>query len=101
MEPQILPAGRPAEEVVFPCSAEVDPRTGAAVVQAPLPLSPGRAAFTPELTLAYDSRGPNSAFGLGWSLSGAAPITVSTTEALPEYRGSDRFASPSGDDLVP
>src|SRR5262245_56574196 len=45
-----------------------NPVTGSARFSIPLPASPGRGGFGPELTLSYDSGSGNGAFGFGWSV---------------------------------
>jgi RHS repeat-associated protein len=99
--PQIRLGGRAVEELVPACDAEVDVRTGAAVVSVPIPLSEGRSGFTPSLSLTYSSAAGNSVFGMGWGLAGVAPITVGTTDGLPRHDGHDRFSFAGGDELVP
>jgi hypothetical protein len=66
----------------------VNPATGSGGLSIPLPLSHGRAGFTPDLTLAYDSSSGNGVFGFGWTASTAA-ITRKTDRGLPRYRDSE------------
>ncbi len=73
----------------------------------PLALSPGRAGFGPQLSLAYDSGSGNGPFGFGWSLS-LPTITRKTAKGLPQYRDSrdsgeeaDVFILSGAEDLVP
>ena len=69
----------------------------------PLPLSPGRSGFGPQLSLAYDSGSGNQAFGLGWNLS-LASISRKTDKGLPRYWDddeSDVFILSGSEDLVP
>ncbi len=69
----------------------------------PLPLSPGRSGFGPQLELAYDSGRGNGPFGIGWHLSLPA-ITRKTDKGLPQYRDwdmSDIFLLAGAEDLVP
>jgi RHS repeat-associated protein len=69
----------------------------------PLPLSPGRSGFGPQLSLAYDSGSGNHAFGLGWTLS-LPSITRKTDKGLPRYWDhdeSDVFILSGAEDLVP
>jgi RHS repeat-associated protein len=73
---------------------------GAATVRIPLKTTDGRAGFGPSLALTYDSRAPNSVFGLGWSLSGPAPILRGTRRRLPRYDSSDAYTY-ADQDLVP
>src|SRR6266508_1829012 len=81
----------------------VNPVTGTGSMSIPLPLSPGRSGFGPQLSLAYDSGSGNGPFGFGWSLSSPA-ITRKTEKGLPQYRDaeeSDVFLLSGGEDLVP
>lgn len=69
----------------------------------PVPLSPGRAGFTPSLALTYDSGAGNGPCGLGWTLALPA-ITRRTDRGLPRYlddRESDVFLLAGAEDLVP
>jgi hypothetical protein len=47
----------------------VNPVTGTGTLTIPLPTSPGRAGFGPQLALSYDSGAGNGPFGLGWQLA--------------------------------
>jgi hypothetical protein len=81
----------------------VNPATGSGGLSIPLPLSHGRAGFTPELTLAYDSAAGNGVFGFGWTASTAA-VLRKTDRGLPRYRDSDEsdvFVMSGAEDLVP
>jgi len=64
--------------------AEVNPVTGSGSVSVPLPLTPGRSGFTPQLTLSYSSGAGNSEFGLGWNV-GLPEISRKTDKELPLY----------------
>src|SRR5688572_17915348 len=80
-----------------------NPVTGTGSMTVPLPLTPGRSGFSPELTLSYDSGSGNGPFGLGWSLSLPA-ITRKTDKGLPRYADSDEsdvFILSGTEDLVP
>src|SRR6058998_3094640 len=46
-----------------------NPVTGTGSLTVPVPVSPGRAGFGPQLSLSYDSGSGNGPFGFGWSLS--------------------------------
>lgn len=48
--------------------------TGTAAYSLPLVVPPGTAGMQPELSLNYNSSGPNSVVGLGWSLGGLQGI---------------------------
>ncbi|MBC7894548.1 MAG: hypothetical protein H7066_03990 [Cytophagaceae bacterium] len=80
-----------------------NPVTGTASLRIPLPVSPGRGAVTPQLSLAYDSGSGAGPFGLGWTLS-LATISRRTDKGIPRYRDdeeSDDFVIAGGEDLVP
>jgi RHS repeat-associated protein len=77
--------------------------TGTGSLSVPVPLSPGRGGFSPELSLQYDSGSGNGCFGLGWSLS-VPKITRRTDKGLPLYddnNESDVFLLSGTEDLVP
>jgi RHS repeat-associated protein len=71
---------------------DVDPRTGAAAIRVPVPTPDGRAGFGPQFALEYSPGTGNSPYGWGWSLTGCAPVTVSTLDGVPRYDGGDGFA---------
>lgn len=80
-----------------------NPVTGTGSMTVPIPTSPGRSGFGPELTLSYDSGSGNGPFGFGWSLS-LPSITRKTDKGLPryeDYRESDVFVLSGAEDLVP
>lgn len=80
-----------------------NPVTGTGSTTIPLPASPGRSGFGPELSLSYDSGSGNSPFGFGWSLS-LPSIARKTDKALPRYldaEESDVFILSGAEDLVP
>ena len=80
-----------------------NPVIGTGSMSVPLALSPGRAGFGPQLSLAYDSGSGNGPFGFGWSLSLPA-ITRKTDKGLPQYNDaaeSDVFILSGAEDLVP
>ena len=80
-----------------------NPATGTGTLTVPIPVSRGRADFTPELTLFYDSGSGNGPFGIGWTLS-LPSITRKTDKGLPKYRDneeSDVFILSGAEDLVP
>src|SRR6266536_264346 len=78
----------------------VDRLTGAATVRVEVRLSAGREGFGPQLGLMYGSGGGNSAFGLGWALTGLPAIGVDTRRRLPSYDGDDGYTH-GGTELVP
>jgi hypothetical protein len=76
---------------------------GTASLSVPLPMSPGRAGFTLQLNLTYDSGAGYGPFGMGWNLSIAA-ISRRTDRGLPLYRHeveSDIFVLAGAEGLVP
>jgi RHS repeat-associated protein len=80
-----------------------NPITGTGSMSVPIATSPGRAAFGPQLSIAYDSGAGNGPFGFGWSLS-LPSITRKTDNGLPQYNDaaeSDVFILSSAEDLVP
>src|SRR5580765_5029156 len=80
-----------------------NPVTGTGSLSVPFPLSPGRAGFTPALSLTYDSGHGNGPYGFGWSVT-YPTITRRTDRGLPEYRDdqeSDVFILSGAEDLVP
>src|SRR5205085_9257959 len=80
-----------------------NPVTGTGSLSVPIPASPGRSGFGPQLSLSYDSGAGNGPFGLGWSLS-LPSITRKTDKGLPLYRDSedsDVFILSGAEDLVP
>src|SRR3954466_1903414 len=58
--------------------------TGTASLNVPLPVSPGRSGFGPQVSLGYDSGHGNGPFGLGFALS-TPTITRKTDKGLPRY----------------
>jgi RHS repeat-associated protein len=80
-----------------------NPVTGSGSMSVPLPVTPGRAGFGPQLSLSYDSGAGNAPFGFGWRLS-LPSITRKTDKGLPQYRDaeeSDVFVLSGAEDLVP
>ena len=81
----------------------VSAATGTASLTVPVATSQGRAGFGPSLSLAYDSGGGQSTFGLGWKISLPA-ITRKTDKGLPRYQDDpdqDTFILSGAEDLVP
>ncbi|WP_144467432.1 SpvB/TcaC N-terminal domain-containing protein [Bacillus toyonensis] len=80
-----------------------NPITGTGTMSVPIVTSPGRAGFSPQLALSYNSGAGNGPFGLGWNL--ALPvITRKTDKGLPRYldaQESDVFIFSGAEDLVP
>lgn len=80
-----------------------NPVTGSGSMTVPIPVSPGRSGFGPQLSLAYDSGSGNGPFGFGWSLS-LPKIARKTDKGLPRYldsQESDVFVLSGAEDLVP
>ncbi|GAA5225382.1 SpvB/TcaC N-terminal domain-containing protein [Membranihabitans marinus] len=70
----------------------VNSANGSVTGSVEIPLTKGRSGFGPNLGLNYSSSSRNSAFGLGWSLTGISSITIDTKKGLPRYDGSDNYA---------
>lgn len=82
---------------------DVNPVTGTGALSIPIAVSPGRAGFTPQLAINYDSGAGNSPFGMGWQLS-VPSIQRKTQKGLPQYRDeedSDIYILSGAEDLVP
>jgi RHS repeat-associated protein len=80
-----------------------NPVTGTGSMTVPIPTSPGRSGFGPQLSLSYDSGSGNGPFGFGWSLS-LPSITRKTDKGLPQYDDaseSDVYVLSGAEDLVP
>jgi virulence plasmid B protein len=80
-----------------------NPATGTGAMEVPIATSPGRAGFSPRLSLTYDSGSGNGPFGFGWSL-GLPAITRKTDKGLPLYQDADEsdvFILSGAEDLVP
>lgn len=81
----------------------VNAMTGTGSASIPIPISPSRNGFAPQLGLGYDSGAGNSPFGLGWNM-GVASIRRKTAKGLPQYidsEESDTFLLAGAEDLVP
>lgn len=90
--PQISFASKELADVSIPHDIGVDPLTGSAAASAGLRLTVGRSGFQPALSLVYGSSAGNSAYGLGWSLSGVPSVELSFKQGLPKYDGTARYA---------
>jgi RHS repeat-associated protein len=79
-----------------------NPVNGTGSLTIPIPTSPGRSGFGPQLALSYDSGSGNGPFGFGWNLSLPA-VTRKTDKGLPRYcdEPSDVFVLSGAEDLVP
>jgi RHS repeat-associated protein len=81
----------------------VNAANGTSSCSIPLPFSPSRMSFVPELGLGYSSGNGNGPFGLGWQLS-VPSIVRRTRNCLPKYEDvdeSDIFQLSGSEDLVP
>ncbi len=81
----------------------VNPVSGAGAASIPIPTSPGRSGFGPQLALSYDTGAGNGPFGFGWSLT-IPSIRRKTDKGLPEYRDADEsdvYVLSGAEDLVP
>ncbi|WP_020527570.1 SpvB/TcaC N-terminal domain-containing protein [Flexithrix dorotheae] len=78
----------------------INPLNGTANISIPLPLSPNRNNFFPDLALQYNSGGGNSPFGLGWQLN-MSSIQIKTEKALPKYTDEDIYQLTGIEDLEP
>jgi hypothetical protein len=80
-----------------------NPVTGTGSFSLPVPVSPGRSGFGPELALSYDSGG-GTAYS-GWvGTSGCPPLHARLTRDWPKYDDateSDVFILSGAEDLVP
>ncbi len=73
-----------------------NPVTGTGSLTLPLPLSPGRSGFGPQLSLSYDSGSGNGCFGMGWNAS-LPMISRRTDKGIPRYYDShDEHAADAG-----
>lgn len=83
-----------------------DVAMGTGALAFPLAVTPGRAGFTPDLSVRYDSGAGNGPFGLGFRLL-VPNITRKTDKGLPRYVDDpddarpDVFILSSAEDLVP
>ena len=72
--------------------------TGAASLEIPLPISPGR-GYAPALGLSYQSSVGNGLFGLGWGLNVGA-IARRASKGVPLYTDEDVMLGPDGGVLL-
>jgi Salmonella virulence plasmid 65kDa B protein len=82
---------------------QVNGANGTASFSIPLPLTPGRNKFTPDLSLSYNSGSGNGSFGLGFEVSFPS-IKRRTDKKLPRYQDAtdgDIFIISGSEDLVP
>ena len=80
-----------------------NPVTGTGAMTFPIYASRGRAGFTPQLSIGYDSGHENGPFGFGWKLR-LPSISRKTSLGLPCYddaRDSDVFLLSGAEDLMP
>ncbi len=93
-------ASKDLKDLTIPYDIQVNPQTGEANVSIDIPRTSGRSDFNPNLSLKYNSSGPNSFFGIGWSLAGVSAIGISSKKGLPLYDDNDTYQF-NGDDLLP
>src|SRR5688572_14186935 len=67
-----------------------NPATGTGSMSIGLPISPGRAGFTPSLSLRYDSGLGNGPYGFGWMVDYPS-VSRRTDRGIPRY--NDRLES--------
>ena len=88
---------------------QVNAANGTASFAIPLPVSPNRNGFTPQLSLSYNSGVGNGPFGIGWELD-LPSIQRRTDKKLPRYFDSndiekiaaeDSFMFSGAEELVP
>ena len=80
-----------------------NPSTGTGTLTIPLPITPGRSGFTPQLQLSYDTGLGDGEFGMGFSI-GLPSITRRTDRGCPIYddqADADTFVLSESEDLVP
>ncbi|MCB9351087.1 MAG: insecticidal toxin complex protein [Lewinellaceae bacterium] len=76
---------------------QVNPANGASSFSIPLPLSPNRNGFTPQLSLSYNSGAGNGLFGIGWDIDLPA-IQRRTDKGLPRYFDSNDIEAIAAED---
>ncbi|MCU7808054.1 MAG: hypothetical protein KZQ73_09340, partial [Candidatus Thiodiazotropha sp. (ex Semelilucina semeliformis)] len=93
--------GNDVASLVIQHDVTVDAASGSAITHVPIPLRPGRSGFGPQLGLSYTSAPTNSAYGVGWSLTGTSFISISTHQKLPYYDDRDSYVINGAEALVP
>lgn len=79
-------------------SFKTDLATGAATLNIPIVVPPGRKNVQPNIALSYSSNNSNGICGVGWSLPVSA-IQRSTKEGVPRYSSMEDFVV-GGEELV-
>lgn len=92
-----LPAGGGALKSIDE-KFQVNAANGTASFTIPLPCTPNRNGFQPQLSLSYNSGTGNSLFGIGWDI-GLPAIQRSTDKKLPRYFDTNDIDDISGEDL--
>ena len=69
---------------------QVNPVNGTSSFSIPLPFSPNRNGFTPQLSLSYNSGVGNGLFGIGWDMD-LPSIQRRTDKKLPRYFDSNKI----------
>jgi len=101
LKPQVikLPSGPGSIEGLGE-SFEPQLNSGTASYNVPLSLPPGRAGFSPSLSLMYNGGKGNGVLGIGWKLS-ISYIQRQTDKGLPVYNDTkDSFITSNGEELV-
>ena len=100
VRPQVLSLpGGPGAIEGFGESFEPQLNMGTGSYVIPIKLPPGRASFTPELNLTYNSGNGNGLIGMGWHLP-LMSIKRQTDKGLPHYTSQDSFIADNGRELV-
>ncbi len=73
-------------------SYQTDLMTGAAVVNVPVAVPPGRRGLQPNLALSYSSNNSNGICGVGWRIE-LGSIQRNTKRGVPEYDDTDTFVA--------
>lgn len=84
-------------------TSTADPARGTSTLTVPLPVSPARSSFHPQLQLTYDSAAGYGPFCLGWDVA-LPSVGRRTDNGLPHYdhaTESDVFVRSGSDDLDP
>ena len=92
--------GRKIEDLPLSYTVDVDAWSGTATMRVVVPISSGRDARGPALSLVYSSGAGPSEFGVGWSLAGIPAIGIDTREHAPRWDGQDGYEI-AGSQLVP
>jgi RHS repeat-associated protein len=72
---------------------------GSGTYAIPIKVPPGRANFTPQLCLNYNTGNGNGLPGMGWTFTLMA-VKRQTDKGLPKYSDQDTFITESGEELI-